>query len=519
MFEDLPTSPGVYLFKNDKGRIIYVGKAKNLRSRVRSYFRDKNQTAKTKVLVKNIASKDYYLTNTEVEALLLENRLIKKHRPKYNINLKDDKTYAYIKLTNDEFPKLVSTRRVTRTGTYFGPYPDGYSRNQILKILNNHFRLCRKKCAFDKSCLNYHIKQCDGANIGKESKESYESKLKNVKQVLKGNIFDLEKQIKSNLEKYAANEQYELAINQREMLNSLEILKERQNVDEVRHINQDVIAIEKKDGFAIFTILNVKKGTISGKDQFRIEEEEGVESKFFTNYYYGKVVPHELIISEEFWTSNKEKDILEKYLESLAQRKVKLTVPRQGNKKTLIDLAFKNSISLQSASTLLKERLDLPLVPRVIECFDISNLKDKFIVAGMTSFIDGKPNKEGYRRFKIKSKATQDDFAAMQEVVYRRYKRLKDEGKTFPDLAVIDGGPGQLKAAKKALEKARVDLEVISLAKEFEIVHKLDGSKISLDKNKEPILTLRRIRDATHDFAIGYNRLLRSKEIKEGFDK
>ncbi|MFT4261560.1 MAG: excinuclease ABC subunit UvrC [Candidatus Woesearchaeota archaeon] len=511
----LPKKPGVYLFKDSKDKIIYVGKAKDLQKRVSSYFSDKVQSPKTKVLAKQIKNTDYFITNNEVEALLLENKLIKEHSPKYNINLKDDKTYAYIKITDEKFPRIISTRRITKKGDYFGPYPDGYKRSLIVKILNKHFKLCTKNCMNSKSTLSYDIGLCCGACIGKESQKDYLERIKKAKEALKGSITSLENEAKKNLKKYIDLQQYELAKQEKEVLDSIQILSLKQQVDEIKNINQDVVAILKTKNYSYFSILHIKKGTILNKENFKLENEDLIFSKFLSGYYYQNEIPHEIIVSEDFWQDKKEKEILENYLESLAKRKITITHPLKGDKKKLIELAIKNlDNSDEAILKLLKEKLNLDVIPKKIECFDVSNLKNNFIVAGMTSFVNAKPYKQGYRRFKIKSKQTQDDFAAINEVVGRRYNKLSKE--ELPDLVVIDGGLGQLKAAKQALNTLNLDLEIISLAKQEEEIY-VKEEVLRLDKSKQPLLFLRRVRDETHRFAIAYNKKLRSMSLKKDF--
>jgi excinuclease ABC subunit C len=518
MHNDFPKDPGVYLFKDESGKIIYVGKAKNLKNRVSSYFKNKNQSAKTTVLVSKIKSGDYIIVNNEVEALLLENKLIKEHSPKYNISLKDDKTYAYIKITDEKIPKLLSTRKVTKKGKYFGPYTDGNARNLIVKILNRHHKLCTNKCSLNKSCLNHHIGFCSGASIGLESKEDYAKRIDKVIKSLKGNIEDIKEDVIKQMHYYIEREEFEKAKIQKEIIESLNFLKQKQQVDDLKHINQDVIAIIKTNNYSYFSVLHIKKGTILKKENYKFENEELLFSKFLTNYYYGKEIPHEILVNEDFWETDKNKQIIENYLQSLAKRKVTLIKPIKGDKKSLVELAIKNlDNSNEAILKLLKEKLKLKNIPRIIECFDISNLKDKFIVAGMVRFKDLIEDKPNYRKFNIKTTTTQDDFKAMQEVIYRRYKRLLQEKKELPDLILIDGGLGQLNSAKKALEKLGLDIEVISIAKREEEIYLKNEELVLLDKQKEPLLTLRKIRDSVHNLAVNFNRSQRRKELKESF--
>lgn len=514
--KDFPKKPGVYFFKDENSEIIYVGKAKNLKNRLSSYFNKGDKSPKTKVLVSKIKTTDFIITNTEVEALLLENKLIKENSPKYNINLKDDKTYAYIKITDHKFPRIQTARKVTKKGKYFGPYTDGFKRSILIKALNKHFKLCTKNCMSSKSKINYDIGLCNGACIGKELASDYKKRVDEAIKVLKGNIKDFEKQIFEKMQEYIKKEQFELAKIQKEILESIKLLTQKQQVDDIKQIDQDVIVKKEKNSSISFLILHIKKGTILKKESFTLPNEELLFSKFLTNYYYEKPIPHEIIVSEEFWLDEREKQILEEYLEQLAKRKAKIINPKKGDKKRLVELALKNIKTTSSNLLLLKDKLKLKKIPIVIESFDISNLKDKHIVAGMVQFVDGMSNKNNYRRFKIKTKDSQDDFGAMKEVIYRRYKHLKETNKIYPDLIMVDGGLGQLNSAKKALQELNIKIDLISLVKREEEIYK-DEEVIQLDKQKEPMLLLRKIRDETHRFAISYNKLLRSKELKEDF--
>ncbi|MFT4282854.1 MAG: excinuclease ABC subunit UvrC [Candidatus Woesearchaeota archaeon] len=516
--KDIPKNPGVYLFKDSKGKVIYVGKAKNLKNRVSSYFNKSEKSAKTKVLVSKIKEKDYFITNTEVEALLLENKLIKEYKPKYNINLKDDKTYAYIKVTAEKFPRIISTRRTSKKGKYFGPYINGYKRSLLVKILNKHFKLCTKQCMNSKSRLNFDLGLCCGACIGEETKENYKKRVEGAVRVLRGNISDLKKESEKSMNSYIENEQYEFARVEKEVLDSLEILTQKQTVEDVKFIDQDVVAKFLDGAKVIFSIIHIKKGTILGKEKFEIDFEDDVFSKFISSYYYGRDVPHEVIVNEEFWESNKDKKVLEEYLEEIATRKVNLIKPQRGDKKRLVELAIKNVSNINSDPLrMLKEKLSLKSYPRLIESFDVSNLKDEFIVSGMVCFENGKPLKNRYRRFRIKSES-QDDFYAMSEAVYRRYKGLKERNEKMPDLILIDGGLGQLNSARLSLKRLNLNIEIISIAKREEEIYKED-KLYKLDKQKEPMLLLRKIRDETHRFSINYNKILRSKELREWFKK
>lgn len=505
----VPTHPGVYLFKNKEGEIIYVGKAKNLKNRVRSYFDSSQKSAKTHVLVKNIAQMDHIIVDNEVEALLLENQLIKRHQPKYNIALKDDKSYAYIKVTKETYPIVISTRRKTRKGEFFGPFTDGFARKTLVDLLNKHYKLCTKKDRKKGPCLNYHLGLCSGACCKEVSKEEYAKQVENARKVLKGNIKQIEEELEEQMQVASKKNQYEEALLKRNQLSALAILKEKQKVTLDKSYDQDVIAMHISQEKAIFSIFSINKGVLSTKKSQILPVEENIFEKFLTQYYLTHVIPGEIIVSSAFWEDENQKEVLEEYFTRIKGTKVQLTNPMQGEKKKLLDLVNKNiQTRTNKALDTLKEELSLAKYPKIIECFDISNLKNQYIVGAMTRFIEGKEDKSNYRKFAIKSTQTQDDFASMYEVVFRRYKRLRDEKLEFPDLVVIDGGKGQLGAAKLALKRIGVSLEIFGLAKEEETII-FEDHQIQLDKNAPAMLLLRKIRDTTHRFVLSYNKQLR----------
>ena len=510
---DLPKNPGVYIFKDKSTNIIYVGKAKNLKNRVKSYFQKNHLSPKTKVLQKHIDKVDYIQTNTEVEALLLENKLIKEHSPKYNISLKDDKTYAYIKLSNTKIPKLQIARKTSSSGTYFGPFTDGYSRNLVIKILNRHYQLCTPKCQKTNSCLNYHIGFCKGANINKEPKQDYLDRIKKVKQILNGDITKLKKEVEENMKKASKRQDFETALSQKEILESLKILK-KQQVDNYKQKQSDIIAQKIQDQTASYSILKIRKGTILEKENHSVELEGDIFEKFLAHYYYKRQVPKEIIVSEKFWNTNEQLENLELYLQELAKTKVKIIHPQRGSKKQLVELAKKNLESDPRIQLkLLRQKLNLKNYPKVIECFDASNLQDKFQTASMVQYTEGL--KTQFRKYKITSKTSQDDYNSLKEAVGRRYSKLKGEKKPLPDLILVDGGLGQLNTVLNEIKKLNLEdeIDVISLAKKEEIIFLQDKSQVKLDKNSKPMLIIRSIRDSAHRLAIGYNSQLRKVQL------
>ncbi len=548
---NLPTNPGVYLYKNNENQIIYIGKAKNLKKRVSQYFNNKkNHSLKTQFLVKNIKDLQTIITNNEIEALLLENKLIKKHKPKYNITLKDSKTYAYIKITADEYPRIVSARSIsnkkykkkkdnrlddnttTNQETYFGPFVGGYKRKELMTLAIKLFKLRTCKNLPKKACLNYHIGLCTAPCINKVSKKEYQEQVNNATKFLKGDTKQVLYTLKSKMQRASEELKFEEALELRNQIHSITILDQKQTVDLVKKFDQDIIAIASDKHSSIFTILSIKRGVISGKKEYRfkqgISDQTELLEEFIKIFYSQNEVPNEIIVNKLFWQAETDKDILEEYFSKIKGMKVNITVPQKGEKKKLIQIAEKNAKHSLENSTLkeIQEKLNLPEEPITIECFDISNLGNEHIVAGMTQFKYAKPNKDAYRRFEIQGTYNkQDDFAAMREAVYRRYKRLKEERNThndtsFPELIIIDGGPGQLSSALDALKTLSLHIPIISLAKkEEEIYLPNEESPRNFDNNSKMMLLIRKIRDATHNYVISYNKKKRQMKFRKETDK
>ncbi len=514
----LPHNPGVYLFKDNEGKIIYIGKANNLKKRVSSYSLAKDHSAKTQILIKHIEQVEFIVVDNEVEALLLENKLIKEHSPRYNISLKDSKTYAYLMITDEPYPKIATTRIAKGKGHFFGPYTDGLARRQVLNLVLQLFQLRVCKKLPKKECLNYHIGLCTAPCIGKVAKEEYQKKVDKAISFLKGNVQEIIDYLKKEMFQAAEKQEYEKALKIKRQMESIELVQHKQKVDLLTKYDQDVVTKTKKDSKAIFEIISIVRGVIRGKKEFIIEEEEESFEKFITLYYATAPIPSEIIVNEIFWRGEHNKIILEEYFKKIKGSNVTLTYPIRGEKRALVELGEKNALASIENKTLkeLQEKLILPTLPLIIECFDISNLGSKFVVAGMTRFVSGKPDKEGYRRFEMKSVDGQDDFAAMHEAVFRRYKRLSDEKKELPDLIVIDGGKGQLSVSLSALRELSLQIPIIALAKEYEEIYlpeEENSRRFSL--NSPMMLLLRQIRDSTHNFVISYNRKKRGMEFRE----
>ena len=512
----LPKQPGVYMYKDARGDIIYVGKAKHLQKRVKQYFTG-NQTPKTVVLVKNIVSVDTIITNTEIEALLLENKLIKQHKPKYNINLKDSKTYAYLKITDDAYPRLVLTRRAKKSKeTYYGPFTNSYHRRRLQILTTKLYRLRTCRNLPKTACLNYHLDLCTAPCIQNVSKEEYARQVRKAKQFLDGDTKDIVNELTLEMHKASDTMKFERALELRDSLRAIESLKEKQTVDLVHNKDQDVIVYLTNGYQCIVSMFNIKKGVISGKKDYRFECMDDLLQQFITAYYDTAPIPSEIIVNEHV-------DLIQEYLTQRKGVTVKVTVPQRGTKKELLDLALKNA-KYAIENTQLKEVqtiLNLPSEPVTIECFDISNLGSEHVVAGMTQFVNGRPNIEGYRRFEIqvtKIKGVQDDFASMYEAVYRRYKRCKADG-TFPDLIMVDGGAGQLSAAMEALRKLSVHIPIIGLAKQEEEIYRPGMPPKRFRQNSKAMLLLRYIRDCTHNYVINYNRVKRKMKFKTATQK
>jgi excinuclease ABC subunit C len=518
---DIPTEPGVYLYRDEAGEIIYVGKAKNLRNRVKSYFLNKDQPAKTRQLVLHIRSIDWVIVNNEVEALLLENKLIKQHTPKYNINLKDAKTYAYISLTREEFPRILTSRKVSRKLESFGPYTDGYTRQDLQRLVTKVYKLRTCKNLHKRACLNYHIRQCSAPCVGKVTAEQYAEQVQRARDFLSGNYEGTMAMLNEKMQAAAKAMQFETALELRNQIASIRLLTERQIVDNERRYDQDVMVFRQVGEKMLALQMGVRKGVLLGKKEFSVDLQPQVEQEFLKAYYTANQIPREILLNKPCWTEPEEKAALEEFLASRRLGPVTLTVPRRADKYALVQLAEKNlesSLEADSALIDLQNNLNLPALPRVIECFDISNLGTEHVVSGMVTFRDAKPDKKNYRKFKIKTFTGQDDFAAINEVVTRRYKRQIEEKNPLPDLIVIDGGPGQVHAAKTALEKLGLQVPLIGLAKEHEeLYYPNDTTPHSFDKNSRMMLLLRKIRDATHDFSVGYNRKRREMQIREEF--
>ncbi|MFA5366282.1 MAG: excinuclease ABC subunit UvrC, partial [Candidatus Bathyarchaeia archaeon] len=448
---------------------------------------------------------------------------VKQHTPKYNINLKDAKTYAYIALTRETYPRILTSRKVSPKLESFGPYTEGYTRQDLQRLVIKVFKLrtCRK---FPKrACLNFHIGSCTAPCVGNVTQEQYAEQVKNARMFLEGK-FDRTIQLLSAQMQLASKEkQFERALELRNQIGSIRLLTERQIVDKERRFDQDAMAFSQSGQKIHIIHMGLRRGVLLGKKEFTVDLQPQVEQEFLKAFYAVNPIPREILLNKPCWQDADEKSALEEFLYAKRLAPVSLMVPRRGNKLCLVQLAEKNlqsSLTGNNALLDLQAALSLPVVPRVIECFDISNLGQEHVVSGMVRFMDGKPDKKNYRKFKIKTVTGQDDFASMNEVVSRRYKRLLEEEAQMPDLIMIDGGSGQVSAAQSALKTLGANIALIGLAKENEEIYLPDKPEpIRLDKNSRMMLLLRQIRDATHDFSLGYNRKRREMKLREDFKK
>ncbi len=539
----ITTQPGVYLFKDSAGQVIYVGKAKNLRNRVRSYFQDaRNLDVKTRTMRQRIADLEVIVVDNEVEALILEANLIKKYKPRYNVFLRDDKSYPYIRITNEPFPRVFVTRRIVRDGSrYLGPYTDVKHLRRIMKTIRKIFpiRSCnyhldeeviaRKKI---KLCLDYHIKQCEGPCQGLVSQAEYNRMIRQVEQFLKGKTRDLLAELEARMHREAEAQNFENAARLRDQIQMIRnYYFNAQRVSLPDFEDRDVVALARQEDDACAVVFKIRDGKVVGRHHFYLKgvqgkPEEEILGQFLQQYYLeADAVPGQILVP---YSPGEQEDLLREFLTRQAKRKVELSVPRIGEKKKLMNLCQKNAefllgeLRLQSmkqrekvvtAVTELQRALKLSRPPVRIEAFDISNFQGKDAVASLVCFVNGRPRKSEYRHFRIRSKDTPDDFAMMQEVVYRRYHRLLEEKKPLPDLILVDGGKGQLSSAREVLKQLGLESQpIIGLAKRLEEVFVPEQSEAqNIPKSSPALRLLQHIRDESHRFAITYHRKLRRK--------
>jgi excinuclease ABC subunit C len=508
----LPQTPGCYLFSDEIGSIIYVGKAKDIRKRVGSYFQKTDHDTKTSSLIARIASVDFVVTTSEVEALLLENNLIKKHQPRYNIDLKDAKRFAYIELSRDEFPRIGIARRTKGNGTFFGPFVSAAERDAVLRVIKKVFCIRSCKKLPKRACLRYHMKSCSAPCIGAISAAEYRMQVESATALLKGKGSDLIRSLKSEMAASSQRQEFEKALALRNQIAAIERLSLRQHVERPRGTDQDVISYTVAGGMVFLMVFSLEKGLLSGKQEYTFDAYGDFFEEFLVQYYAEHTPPAELLLPHEVDAA------LSEYLSQRKGSAVQVTAPKIGDKKRLIELVNKNiehaflrdELKVQE----LRAALGLTSPPAVIECFDISHLSGTSMVGSMVQFRSGKPDKKNYRRFRIRTVEGIDDFASITEIVKRRYQRLAAEGAGLPDLVIIDGGKGQLSAALDAIRSLGQKIPVIAIAKQEEDVY-LPGEVLPrrLDRKGMALRYLQEIRNEAHRFAIAYHRVLREKKV------
>ena len=523
--ELLPTSPGCYIHKDKNGTIIYVGKAKNLRNRVRSYFRGSHDT-KTEALVSEIVDFEFIVTESNIEALLLEINLIKENKPKYNIMLKDDKSYPFIKITNERYPRLIITRQVKKDGgLYFGPYPDVGAANEIKRLLDRIFPF--RKCTNppSKVCFYYHIGQCMGHTICKKDEAYFKSMAQEVSDFLKGQDDKIIDDLKGKMAVAAQSMEFERAAEYRDLIQAIGILRTKQRVMAKDLQNRDVFGYYVDKGWMCVQVFFVRQGKLIERDVNLFPYYNDPDDDFLTyvgQFYQEKshLVPNEVLIPQ---------DIDEEAVKALVDTKI--LKPQRGEKKQLVNLAIKNArVSLEQKFNLLEKSvektqgaienlgrlLQIP-TPVRIESFDNSNIMGTSPVSAMVVFVNGKPSKKDYRKYKIKTVVGPDDYASMREVIRRRYGRVQRDGLTSPDLIVIDGGQGQVNIAKQVIqEELGLDIPIAGLQKNdkhqtHELLFGDPLEVVELSRNSQEFFLLQRIQDEVHRFAITFHRQLRSK--------
>ena len=539
----LPRSPGVYLFKDANGDIIYIGKAKVLRNRVRSYFQaEGGKDVKTRRMAPKIADLDWIVLASETEALITEQDLIRHHQPRYNLSLKDDKSYPYIRITSEPYPQVFLTRRVEQDDSrYLGPYTDIKRLRETLRVLHKIFpiRTCTYSISketirqgWHKVCLDYHIKRCEGPCEGLVSQARYQQMIRQVARFLQGRSDEITARLKDDMRAASREQRYEDAAHYRDLLQAIQHYTERQAILSRDFGDRDILAIDAASTYGVGVVFRVRKGKLLGKEKFDLavaDPQEREENFYgFLKLYYSQTdfIPGEILVQEPV----EDRPALEAWLSERAGRKVRLIRPQRGEKARLVRLAMRNAtlmlneIKLQKARRQellpssvenLQEDLGLEAPPRRIEGFDNSNIQGAHPVSAMVCFVDGKPRKSDYRKYHIKTVAGADDFASMYEVVTRRYRRVLDEGTQLPDLILIDGGKGQLSMARAALDDLGLSyLPVIGLAKRLEEVYRPGHSEpFNIPKHSPGLSLLRRVRDEAHRFAITFHRHARGKAM------
>jgi excinuclease ABC subunit C len=538
----VPTVPGIYIYRNANGTIIYIGKAKNLRNRVRSYFQQGRPVdAKTKAMIGKITDLETIIVDSEAEALILEDTLVKKHKPRYNILLRDDKSYPYVRVTKEEYPRVFPTRNIIRDGSkYYGPFTDVRHLKRVMKVIRSLFRLrsCDYKIDQDtiekkkyKICLDYHIDKCEGPCEGLISKDDYNQNVQNAVRILNGKTREFEKQLLDQMEQLSEEMKFEEAAVIKSQYLILREYLSHQKLVSADLIDRDVFGMSRIEGSACTLVFKIRDGKMTGRRHFIIPKAEGqsderiMQSSVEKWYLETEFIPREVFLPLEL----EDDGFIQDWLRKMRGKAVDIFIPKLGDKKQLVSLASTNAEYLlrdyhiaiakreqttPKAVLSLQRDLRLSKPPVRIECFDNSHIQGSELVSSLVVFEDGKPKKSDYRKFKIKTVGKNDDFAAMREAVTRRYKRLKEEGAELPDLVIIDGGKGQLSAAYSILRELELEdkIPVIGLAKRLEEVFFPNvKDSILLPKTSSSLRLIQHLRDEAHRFAITFHRQLRDK--------
>ncbi|NMW21921.1 MAG: excinuclease ABC subunit C [Chlorobiaceae bacterium] len=549
----LPLNPGVYQFRNTHGRVIYVGKAKNLRNRVRSYFRNQQQhSGKTLVLVTHIADFEVIITSSEVEALILENNLIKELKPRYNVNLKDDKTYPYLVITNEPFPRIFFTRQLKRDGsTWFGPYTEARQLRSILDLIGSIFpvRSCKYRLSEEnialkkyKVCLDYHIHKCKGPCEGLMPEEEYLSMIREITRLLKGKTASMIRSLTEKMQSLASELKFEQAAEIKAQLESLKRYAERQKMVAGDGLDRDVFAVAAGENEGCGVVFKIREGKLLGSQHIYMNNTNGetdaeLQARVVEKYYLEtlELIPDEILLQEALAADEEDAlkaFIVEKQKEDKQERKnIKFIVPQIGEKAHLVEMCRQNArhhleeylIQKQKRGeaarehyglSALRDLLHLPKIPQRIECFDNSHLQGTDYVSSMVCFDKGKPKKSDYRKFKLQSFDGSDDYAAMEEVIRRRYAGSLSNELPLPDLIVVDGGKGQVNIAFHTLHALGISIPLIGLAKRIEEIFTPEAKDpFNLPKTSPALKLLQQIRDEAHRFAVTYHRKLRTQRV------
>jgi len=527
----LTDQPGVYLMKDAAGEIIYIGKASSLKKRVSSYFRKSETDPKTRALVRAIADLECIVTDSEIEALLLESSLVKKHRPKFNIRLKDDKRYPYIAVTNEEYPRVVFTRSLSEPGyRYFGPYTDARAARAIIAMINATFKL--KTCARslplkanERPCLNYQMKRCQGMCRNEMSREDYLAIVENAVKFLEGNIEPVAEDLARRMGEYAERREYEKAAKLRDVIEDIKKIMAEQKVFAPMGGDQDFIGIAIQNREAAIVVFEFRAGALLGRKIYiygnaEYASPEEIARRFIIDHYRGAEIPARIVVPRMI----EDRDTVERHLAELSSRRVAISTAKTADDRGIAGMVQKNLDLIMAGRSVSMERgereaglaeigslLGLPGVPATMECFDISNTQGAQAVASMVRFRDGLPDKKNYRRYRIRGYDAPNDPGMIHEVVARRLQRLINENEGLPDLLVIDGGATQLSRAMEASRALGLELPIISLAKRFEEIY-VEPSRppLRLPDSSPALSILKRLRDEAHRFAIGYHRKLRA---------